>query len=291
MIEEKKETRKFRDTIFGICVIAFLILLVGSLCTFPIGIASLFIKNKSISFILDYFSTIGVFIAVIVYLKKSKDNDILKKLSFKNNKFLLGTIIGLLIGFFLNMLCIYMAYKNGNIALSYIGASVPLLIITFICVWIQSTSEELLCRLFIYEKLKKYYKSPLIWIIVNSVFFGILHILNPGVTLLSIINIITFGILMSVSIYYFDNIWVVSAIHTAWNFSQNIIFGLPNSGIQSELSIYKLINSSDGFYYNVNFGVEGTLFTIIILSITTFVICLLGIYKKNKEIKKQDYAK
>jgi len=285
MIEENKEQRKFKDTIFGICLIALLILIVGSLCTIPIGIVGFFIKSKEISFILEYLSTIGTFIGVIVYLKISKENDILKKLSINNNKFSLGTLIGLLIGFFLNVLCVYMAYKNGNLSLSYIGASIPLLIFAFVSVWIQSTSEELLCRLFIYEKLKKYYKSPLIWIIVNSAFFGILHIFNPGVTLLSIINIIIFGLLMSCLIYFFDNIWVVSAIHTAWNFSQNIIFGLPNSGIKSEFSIYKLISSSDSFYYNVNFGVEGTLFTIIILCITTIIICLLGIYKKNRKVK------
>ena len=32
------------------------------------------------------------------------------------------------------------------------------------------------------------------------------------------------------------------AVHTAWNFTQNILFGLPNSGINVPYSVFKLLS-------------------------------------------------
>ena len=279
-----KEERKFINSIVGVCILALCIEFIGGIAgAIPIAILTLFIKGKELLFILmNYTATIGSFLAVILYLKYKKEDDILKKLSFKNHRFLVGSLIGLAIGFLLNLICIYAGLKNGNITLSYVGASIPLLIFAFISVAIQSTSEELLCRLFIYEKLKQHYKSPLVWIIVNSSLFGLLHIFNTGATVLSIVNIVIYGLLMSCIIYFFDNIWIVSAIHTAWNFCQNIVFGLPNSGIIPEFSIFKLTNSSESFYYSVSFGVEGSLFCTILLSVVIFIICMLGLVKTRK---------
>ena len=50
-------------------------------------------------------------------------------------------------------------------------------------------------------------------------------------------------------------------IHTAWNFTQNFLFGLPNSGLVSEASVFGLdaASAQDSLFYNVAFGVEGAI--------------------------------
>ncbi len=47
------------------------------------------------------------------------------------------------------------------------------------------------------------------------------------------------------------------AMHTAWNFMQNIVLGLPNSGANVPYSIFKLEEgASNSFFYDTGFGIE-----------------------------------
>jgi hypothetical protein len=50
-------------------------------------------------------------------------------------------------------------------------------------------------------------------------------------------------------------------IHTGWNFTQNYLFGLPNSGLVSEASVFHLdaANGITNLIYDWDFGVEGGL--------------------------------
>ena len=80
-----------------------------------------------------------------------------------------------------------------------------------------------------------------------------------------------------------DSLWCAFAIHAAWNFTQNILFGLPNSGIVMPYSVFKLdaATARDSFAYNVGFGIEGTLFADIILIIACLLLFFWG--QKRKE--------
>jgi hypothetical protein len=76
---------------------------------------------------------------------------------------------------------------------------------------------------------------------------------------------------------------MVMGLHAMWNFTQSILFGLPNSGINVPYSIFKIGGSVKGsFAYNPTFGLEGT-----ILSSVLMTICCVALYlwksKKNKE--------
>ena len=100
--------------------------------------------------------------------------------------------------------------------------------------------------------------------------------------MLAIVNIALMGILCSFICYYMDSLWCAMALHTAWNYTQNIILGLPNSGVVSILSIFKLDASTalDSFAYNVGFGVEGT-----VVSAIVQIAAIALIYYKYKDKK------
>ena len=74
------------------------------------------------------------------------------------------------------------------------------------------------------------------------------------------------------------------AAHAMWNFNQNIIFGLPNSGAVSPVSILKLDASTavDSFAYNVGFGVEGTILACVVLILGSLLIWWIGRKKGMK---------
>ena len=96
---------------------------------------------------------------------------------------------------------------------------------------------------------------------MNALVFMALHMGNPGVTNLGLLQVFLIGVLFSLIVYYWDSLWTVIWAHTAWNFSQSIVFGLPNSGIVSKYSVFKLEAASarDGIFYNTSFGVEGSM--------------------------------
>ena len=107
---------------------------------------------------------------------------------------------------------------------------------------------------------------------------ALLHLANHGVTILSVLNIFLVGILFSLMVYYMDSLWCAFAVHTAWNFTQNILFGLPNSGINVPYSVFKLnaATARDSFAYNVGFGIEGTVFADIVLLAACVLLYLWG---------------
>lgn len=207
------------------------------------------------------------------------EDDINAELYGRSNNSFRNLGIGLLLGFLTNFFCILCALIHGDIKL-YFDASasqIPVFIFALICVCIQSSAEELWCRGFMYERIHKRY--PLwVCVAVNGILFGLLHIFNPGVSALPVIGIIVCGFSYSLLRWYSGSIWVAMGIHTGWNFTQNYLFGLPNSGLVSEASLFHLdaANGTTTLIYDYAFGVEGGLPSVFIDALLGIVILVLA---------------
>ena len=220
-------------------------------------------SEGSAQFMYMYFMFIGIWLMFVLFCLPKRNHKILgglKRGSFKN------AMAGLLLGFGSNALCILFAVLHKDIFLSFNKFSPAPFFAFLLVVMIQSGAEELADRTYLYQKLRRRYKSPLVAMIGNSLVFASLHLANPGVTFLSVLNIFLFGIITSLFIYQYDGLWGAILLHTGWNFSQSIFFGLPNSGIVSEYSVFRLEAASarDSFFYSVAFGIEGTIASLII---------------------------
>ena len=227
-----------------------------------------------------YLAFIGIWVLMLLRIRLSKkDRSILTAVGPKargnNGKMLL---VGAAIGFGLNAFCILIAWLHKDIVLYFDSFRPIALVGLFIAVFIQSSAEELACRGFLYQKLLRSYRNPAVAIIGNSLFFGILHLLNDGVTVLSIVNIVVVALFFSLIVYYTDSLWCAFMAHAVWNYTQNIIFGLPNSGIVSSFSVFKLDASTamNSFAYNVGFGIEGTVVADVVLILATAAVYLWG---------------
>lgn len=195
-------------------------------------------------------------------------------------------LIGLLLGFLTNFICILCALLHGDIKLylDFSHTMIPTMIYALLMVFIQSTSEELWCRGFMYERICIHY--PLwVAILANGIFFGLLHIFNEGVSVLGIVDIVVCGLSYSLVRWYTGSIWMVMGIHTMWNFTQNFLFGLPNSGLVSEISVFHLdaANGVSNLIYNFDFGVEGAIPAIVVDCILG-VVCLI-LAKRDGRLK------
>lgn len=244
-------------------------------------------ENGALEMFLMYFSTIVQWVVFLGYpLLLKKDRPMVKALTPKakgNN--IKMFLIGLLLGGGQNALCILFAVLHGDVHLVFDSFKPLPLIAILIAVFIQSSSEELICRNFLYQRLARGHRSPLVPILGNSLIFMALHLMNPGISAVPIIHLVAIAVLYSLFVYYFDSIWLPMAAHTAWNYTQNIIFGLPNSGIVPTFSIFRLEASTatSNFIYDPSFGVEGAplalLFTVAIIVVTI----ILGRKYKEKE--------
>lgn len=279
-------TDNFVMYIIIVFILTFLGQIVGALIAFPldvIGRAKGGDYSDIWSIAIQYFSTIGCWILFLLWFLFKKNRYMYGELTTKQkgNNILLF-VIGLVIGFGMNFICAMVALVHGDIKLQFDSFNPIGLLIVAICVLIQSSSEELACRVYLYQKLLKRYKHPAVAVVGNAVLFGFMHILNPGISVLAVINITLIGIFFSLFVYYFNSFWCASAIHAAWNFTQNIILGLPNSGMVSPFSWFRLTDARDSFAYNVEFGVESTLVAMFVEIIGIAVVVLIGRkYKKN----------
>ena len=105
-------------------------------------------------------------------------------------------------------------------------------------------------------------------------------------TRLGLLQVFLIGVLFSLIIYYWDSLWTVIWAHTAWNFSQSIVFGLPNSGIVSKFSVFKLEAASarDGIFYQTTFGVEGSMGANAIIAGVIVIVLIYGLVTKRGEM-------
>jgi len=226
-----------------------------------------------------YFGFIGTWIVFMIeFLIVKKDRPILRTLWTApkgNNIKYLG--LGFLIGFVINIICAIVAVLNKDISLQYDSFNFIKLLLLFIAVFIQSSAEEMVCRGFIFQRLRRGYRHPAVAIILNSLLFTSMHLFNPGASVISMTAVLAAGLLFSLMVYYMDSIWCAMAAHTAWNFTQNLILGLPNSGMVSPVSVFKLdaATAKSSFAYSVEFGLEGSITAITVMIITGIVIIVL----------------
>ncbi len=219
----------------------------------------------------------------------TEENDILAEFygRSRNGFRMLGW--GLLIGFLTNGFAIVCALLHGDIKLYFetSAGQIPILLFALFSVFIQSTSEELWCRGFLYERLHERY--PLwVAVLVNGVLFGALHIFNEGVSVLSIVGIAICGVSYSLLRWYSGNLWIVMGAHTAWNFVQAFLFGLPNSGLVSEVSLFHLDASTgnSNLFYDFDFGVEGGLPALLVDLMLGVIVVILAVRSgRLKELK------
>ena len=286
--------RKITDNIIIATVLSLVIMVLGSILSGIIlnltgfrTFLSNYLQNDNLEmFLSSYLEFIGIWIAVLIFTAVPKSNRPMLK-SFwhnRNGNNLKGILAGILLGFGTNSFCVLMSWLSGNIKFSYYGFEPVILLMFIAAIFIQSGAEELMDRYYLYEKLRRRYASPLVAILVNSLVFMLLHIPNPGFTAKAGSQIFLIGVIFSLLVYYYDSLWAAIWFHTSWNFTQNIIFGLPNSGIVSEYSIFKLeaVTAQSGLFYDVKFGVEGSIGSSLVLMVILIAIILMNRNKPEK---------
>ena len=253
-------------------------------------ITTKYTNPSGITAIIMLFLTIFTIIASIIYCKFIEKRP-LSSMGITKKHCIPNYLFGLIIGFFIFSLIVLFNVLLGG--MKFVGANSNILIyyiiIYFIAYGIQGASEELLCRGYLMNSIGANH-SVLLAIFTSSFVFALLHIANPGINLLSFINIFLFGVFIALYYLCSNNIWGACALHSMWNFAQGIIYGINVSGAYSNDNPILLIQSeaSKPLLNGGAFGAEGGIITTIVLLVGIIATFGILVYKKKVEFKTAD---
>lgn len=151
---------------------------------------------------------------------------------------------------------------------------------------IQGATEEIVVRGWLFPVLSV---RSRIWIgiVVTSFLFGFLHLLNPGITILSISNIILVGVFAAFYALKDSSLWGICAWHSIWNWAQYNVFGFAVSGmVMYSTPLFKPVTNGSEVLHGGSFGIEGSIITTIMLSIASIVLWrqLWGRKEKQRDL-------
>lgn len=232
------------------------------------------IKDNPIGHIItEIIDFIGLLFSIFIFLI------LIDKKSFKDigmvslKKGMKNFIYGLLLGAVSISLIFFVLLftKNLKIENSIINPKFSMSAIYGIVIFIiVGFKEEILSRGYCITVLNQM-KKPYISIIISSLIFSSLHILNPNVKLLGLANIFLVGILFGYMYIKTKNLWMPIGYHITWNYFQGNVFGFPVSGINQN-GIYNIINYNDNILTGGSFGPEAGILTTLIILLGLLVI-------------------
>ena len=149
-----------------------------------------------------------------------------------------------------------------------------LLLVNLVTFAVAALAEEVAFRGFPYRRLIAAI-GPVGATIVMSVFFGILHALNPGATMASVLITMFAGLLLSVAWLRTHGLWLPWGLHFAWNASMGLLFGLPVSGITTFSTVVETRAIGPLWLTGGEYGPEGALLTLFVLLIAIAVLVRL----------------
>lgn len=238
------------------------------------------LQLSDVATIISLFATLFATLLIIFYCRCVECRPV-TSIGMRKKGGLKSYFCGLLIGFVLMSLITGSGYLVGALNAEHITLNINYTIFFLYLggFLFQGMSEEFIFRGYFMNTLGSFC-NIYVAIGVSAVAFAAAHLLNPGMTPLAFINLALFGAFASLVMIVTDNIWVVSGIHSMWNFTQGNIYGISVSGTGSgECLIKSDMKEGMSLINGGEFGIEGGLLTTLIL---TAGIVLVFIYNKKK---------
>lgn len=222
------------------------------------------------------FVTVAATIVMMLYVKHIEKRS-LRTMGFVKEHAVSDYLIGMVVAFAMFAACVGICMVTGAMVFDgfVLGGRYVMLALFFVGFIIQGMSEETVCRGFMMTSLGSK-GGAVAGVLFNSLFFGALHLGNSGVTVLSMVNLVLFGLFMSVLVLKLNSIWMACAIHTVWNFVQGNFFGILVSGADMGPSVFRFVSVPGmGLWNGGQFGMEGGLATSIVLTLAIVIVLLL----------------
>ena len=141
----------------------------------------------------------------------------------------------------------------------------------------SSVFEELLFRGVLFRSVEDMAGSW-IAIIVSSLVFGFLHLLNPDATFAGATYIaIEAGLLLAAAYLVTRRLWMAIGFHMLWNYVQSAVFSGIVSGGVSLPGLFQAKIEGPSLYTGGSFGMEQSVFALVLCTITGVVMLAMAV--------------
>lgn len=231
-------------------------------------------------------SVILFFIFYVRVIEKRPFSTIGLNVDNKLKKYIKGALVA--IGMQLFYFLVILLFGWGQViaqpihATSGLGSSaIPYVLLFLIGFIIQGASEEVVVRGWMMPVLARYYKVPTA-IIISSLFFSFLHMGNPNISNLALINLALYGVFAALYAINDGGLWGIFAQHSVWNWFMGNVLGLPVSGmIMGNVSIIETTLIGPDIITGGSFGPEGGIL-VTLIELTAIIYLCYCLRKKHK---------
>jgi membrane protease YdiL (CAAX protease family) len=147
------------------------------------------------------------------------------------------------------------------------GIDFPVLLTLFIPAAIH---EEVLFRGYPFQKIARWNRTAAT--IGCSAVFTFLHLPNPGITPLALLNIFLAGVMLSCAYFVFRRLWFPVAVHVWWNILTGPVLGHEVSGFQLPSTLLTEHDPGPAPLTGGRFGFEGSIWTTVVEVLATLVL-------------------
>lgn len=144
--------------------------------------------------------------------------------------------------------------------------------VTFLLFILVALTEELMVRGYILGRLLRTRMNRFLALFISSVLFSCLHLFNPNVALMPILNLALAGMLLGAAYLYTRNLWFPISLHLFWNWLQGPVLGYEVSGSQIGVPLLKLHLSGNTLVSGGAFGFEGSILCTLLTAALTGAI-------------------
>ncbi len=260
--------------------------LIGSLATVPLYLAllnvPLFFNNQNLlSLLITLFSF--AFISLLIFFRvKVIEKRSLSSIGFNKNNWLKKYSLGFLIGLVMMSIIVLILLLFGYITVEKnpiqpVGVSAISSVLVILFGWIiQGATEEIVTRGWLLNVLSSKYNIGF-GLLISSTLFGLMHLTNPNVNYIAVINIILVGLFYGLYVIKTNDLWSVCGMHSAWNFAQGNIFGFEVSGL--DISVGTLIDLNlveNDFITGGVFGPEASIVATFVLLLSIIILLFIN---------------
>lgn len=228
-------------------------------------------------------STVFGTVTSVIYCRNIEVRPV-SSMGVRKRKLIPHYLTGLLTGIVMMSAIALLSVATGVNSISLCSnINIGVILLYLIGFFVQGMSEEFIFRGYFMTTIGGHH-SPLLAVGISSLAFALAHVFNPGFGVLPCINLVLFGVFAGLYMICFNDIWGVCGIHSVWNFMQGNFYGISVSGTSNTESVFRTTaETTHVFLSGGEFGIEGSIFTTIILSAGITVV--LMIMRKNQQKK------
>ncbi|MEU7873674.1 CPBP family intramembrane glutamic endopeptidase [Dactylosporangium sp. NPDC049140] len=110
-------------------------------------------------------------------------------------------------------------------------------------------------------------------LIVSSLLFGAMHLINANATVQAALAItLTGGLLFGVLYLATRSLWLTIGFHFAWNTVQAGVFGVSSSGEDAAHSLYRTTLTGADWLTGGTFGPEASVVTLVVITVPALIL-------------------